>query len=279
LHLHLEQDAAGEQLVMSLHRSILLVCGLVLAACQPVSAAQDAVESSPISTSEPQVDQVAEIQTATVVSTGDGDTLRVNQSGQTLTVRLGCIDSPEPDQPGGQASADRLRELLPRDQAIQLVPIDTDRYGRTVAVVFVNGQSVNLQLVQEGQAVVYPQYLSGCPNSRNDLLAAEETARSAGLGFWAQANPVMPWDWRQGNRISSPPVSPPVAAPVYPTEPSVSFPTEPDTTANWPACVNSDCDCKDFQTQAEAQRVFEAFAGDPFRLDGDFDGRVCEALP
>lgn len=189
-------------------------------------------------------------------------------------MRLGCIDSPEPDQPGGTASADRLRELLPRDQAIQLIPIDIDRYGRTVAVVFINGQSVNLQMVRERQAVVYSQYLSGCPNSRNDLLTAEDAARSARLGVWAEANPVMPWDWRQGSRQAQA-----VDPPSYPTEPSFVYPTEPDTTANWPACVNSDCDCQDFQTQAEAQRVFEAFAGDPFRLDGDHDGGVCEALP
>ncbi len=30
---------------------------------------------------------------ATVVSTGDGDTLRVNDQGQTITVRLGCLDA------------------------------------------------------------------------------------------------------------------------------------------------------------------------------------------
>ncbi len=32
---------------------------------------------------------------ATVVSIGDGDTLRIRQSGQVATIRLACIDSPE----------------------------------------------------------------------------------------------------------------------------------------------------------------------------------------
>ena len=117
-------------------------------------------------------------------------------------------------------------------------------------------------MVQEGQAVVYGQYLSNCPGSRNQLLAAERQARSARRGFWAQSNPIMPWDWRQGDR------------------PSTSAPTAPSgSTANLPACVNSDCDCSNFRTQAEAQQVFNAYPSDPFKLDGDGDGRVCEALP
>ena len=33
--------------------------------------------------------------TATVMSIGDGDTLRLRQAGRLLTVRLACIDAPE----------------------------------------------------------------------------------------------------------------------------------------------------------------------------------------
>ena len=32
---------------------------------------------------------------ATVLSIGDGDTIRVRQAGKALTVRLACIDAPE----------------------------------------------------------------------------------------------------------------------------------------------------------------------------------------
>ena len=32
---------------------------------------------------------------ATVLSTGDGDTIRVRQGERTITVRLACIDAPE----------------------------------------------------------------------------------------------------------------------------------------------------------------------------------------
>lgn len=39
-----------------------------------------------------------------------------------------------------------------------------------------------------------------------------------------------------------------------------------------------DYDCSDFPTQSEAQKVLDAFAGDPYRLDGDRDGIACEDL-
>lgn len=49
--------------------------------------------------------------------------------------------------------------------------------------------------------------------------------------------------------------------------------------AEFPDCVNTDCNCADFDTQNAAQAVLEAFEGDPFRLDGDKDGIACESLP
>ncbi|MEG4857501.1 excalibur calcium-binding domain-containing protein [Microcoleus sp. K1-B6] len=48
--------------------------------------------------------------------------------------------------------------------------------------------------------------------------------------------------------------------------------------ADFPSCVNSDCNCSDFATQAEAQRVLEAYPGDPFKLDRDQDSIACETL-
>ncbi len=47
---------------------------------------------------------------------------------------------------------------------------------------------------------------------------------------------------------------------------------------DFPLCVKSDCNCSDFSTQAEAQRVLENFPGDPFHLDRDRDGIACESL-
>ena len=46
--------------------------------------------------------------------------------------------------------------------------------------------------------------------------------------------------------------------------------------------LGPDRDCRDFKTEAEAQKFFIAVGGpesDPHRLDRDRDGRACEALP
>jgi len=72
-----------------------------------------------------------------------------------------------------------------------------------VAEIYTNGQNINLQLVREGHAVVYTQFLHRCPDTRNALLAAEEQAQQQRLNYWSQDNPVMPWDYRR-NRSSAP---------------------------------------------------------------------------
>ena len=161
---------------------------------------------------------IAQTIPATIVSTGDGDTLRVDRSGGRVTVRLGCIDAPERNQPGGEAAGDRLKDLLPVGTAVQMRGIDVDRYAREVAELYVGDQSINLQLVQEGYAVVYDQYLIGCATTSDQYLEAEQQAMEAGLNFWAQANPTMPWDWRRGETTT----------------------TESGTTADLPSCVDSD---------------------------------------
>lgn len=138
-----------------------------------------------------------------VVSTGDGDTIRVAVGGQTVTVRLACIDAPETAQkPFGKSSTQQLKQLLPVGQAINLRVVNTDRYGRTVAEVFKNGSSVNLQMIRDGQAVVYQRYLNGCSATKEQYLKAEAQAKQQHLGYWNQKNPVMPWDFRRSRHKS-----------------------------------------------------------------------------
>ncbi len=209
--------------------------------------------------------EAAQTITGTVVSVGDGDTIRVSTADKTLTIRLACLDAAEMSQkPYGLAAANRLKQLLPIGRPVSLMIGGKDVHGRTVAKVFAGNTSINLSLVQEGQAVVYPQYLKECPELRDRLLSAEASAKARRLGFWVQPNPVMPWDYRKGVRTATP-------GALIPSTKTFSFPSVKSR-------PNQDYDCKDFSNQAEAQRILNAYPGDPFRLDLDRDGIACESL-
>jgi micrococcal nuclease len=187
---------------------------------------------------------IAQTITGAIVSVGDGDTIRVRTADKTLTVRLSCIDSPElKQQPFGQAAANRLKQLLPVGQLVTVQVVDTDRYGRSVAKVYTGSTSINLALVQEGQAVVYRQYLKGCPELRDRLLAAEAQAKRQRLWLWATANPVMPWDFRKSGTTKA-----------SPSRPQASVQQKPvrSQSRGLLSYVNSDCNCSDFRSQAEA---------------------------
>lgn len=136
--------------------------------------------------------------TATVLSVTDGDTFRVKQGDLLFPVRMACIDAPEKAQEHGKLSTTRLKELLPLGQVVQLRQIARDRYGRIIAEVTVQDRLLNMDLVQEGNAVVYRQYLSGCDANR--YLKSEIEARGKRAGIWSLENPVMPWDYRLRKR-------------------------------------------------------------------------------
>ncbi|MCC5641013.1 thermonuclease family protein [Nostoc sp. CHAB 5844] len=93
--------------------------------------------------------------------------VKVKAGSKTLTVRLACIDAPEIKQsPWGTKSTARLKQLLPVGQSVTLRSVETDKYKRLVAEIFVANRSINVNMVQEGQAVVYQQYLKNCPQSK-----------------------------------------------------------------------------------------------------------------
>jgi endonuclease YncB( thermonuclease family) len=134
---------------------------------------------------------------ATVVSVGDGDTLRVSTGSKPITIRLACIDAPETAQtPYGQQTRAYLQHRLPRGRQVSILPHTTDRYGRTVAEVF-NGININLAMVEDGQAFVFRQYLRGC--NAKEYLDAEYRASRRRYGVWqVEGGITRPWDFRKG---------------------------------------------------------------------------------
>jgi micrococcal nuclease len=127
----------------------------------------------------------------------DGDTLHVLVNGQDLTVRLIGINTPEtvkPDSPVecfGPESSDFAKESLGgRTVTLEFDPSQgtTDRYGRTLAYVWVEepdgGLSLfNLETVSGGYA--YERQYGPDPYAwQDEFESAEQAARSSGAGLW-----------------------------------------------------------------------------------------------
>lgn len=137
---------------------------------------------------------------ATVLSVGDGDTLRVQAGGRAITIRLACIDAPEMAQsPWGQQARAYLMQRLPRGRQVSIQPHTTDRYGRMVAEV-ISDININLVMVEDGQAFAYRRYLSGC--DVKEVLDAEYRASRHRHGVWqVKGGITRPWNFRRGRPL------------------------------------------------------------------------------
>ncbi len=135
--------------------------------------------------------------TGTVVGVHDGDTITLlpdKPGAEQLKVRLAGIDAPEAKQAFGQASKQHLSDLVYKKQVAVLV-VTTDRYGRTVGVVYrpaVGGANVNEEQLRDGMAWHYTSYPTPLVDPRH-----EAAARAAKAGLWEDANPTPPWQFRK----------------------------------------------------------------------------------
>lgn len=84
---------------------------------------------------------------------------------------------------------------------VEVEAIDRDRYGRTVGMVYINGLSVNAELIKAGYAWVYRKFCRNLVCS--DWMRMEVVARGSKVGLWSHPDPVPPWDFRRGERSSS----------------------------------------------------------------------------
>lgn len=134
----------------------------------------------------------------------DGDTLLLlTPGGNRLKVRLYGIDAPEtakPDKPGQPFGGAAKRALLSKvmGKGVSAEVIEIDQYQRPVAVIRYLGRDINREMVAEGMAWAYRQFLQGAYASH--YLDAESRARSGRIGLWRDVNPQPPWEFRQGTR-------------------------------------------------------------------------------
>lgn len=138
-------------------------------------------------------DPIAETESGRAIWVMDGDTLNMQKSDKTWQiVRLYGVDAPEKDQAYGPEATQHLIGLIGRKR-IKIQPAATDRYGRTVAKVYVGKVYVNEEMIRSGSAWWYRQY---APRD-TDLAEAESEAKKGGTGLWANPDPVPPWKFRK----------------------------------------------------------------------------------
>lgn len=125
----------------------------------------------------------------------DGDTFRLNQpSGLFERIRLANIDAPEIKQSYGLLARCFLKKLIDK-KVVEVDIITTDKYGRKVALLYMNGRQINRLLVAEGLAWNYPQY-----STDTILVSVEKSARVHKIGLWQEENPTPPWRFRAERR-------------------------------------------------------------------------------
>ena len=131
---------------------------------------------------------------AEVLRVIDGDSITVRVDQTSYRIRLAEIDAPEMDQAWGEESKSALQEKL-ENQEVAMEIIDVDRFSRLVARVFLNGRQINREMLEEGHAWVYLEYLRD-----ETLLDPEAKAKKKKVGLWASEAAVAPWLWRKRKR-------------------------------------------------------------------------------
>ena len=128
----------------------------------------------------------------------DGDTIKINGE----KIRFGGIDAPEKEQICylngkkffcGKISAQKLKEIIGKNNVKCIKEKNRDRYRRIIAECFVNGNSISKNMVKSGHAFDYAKY------SKNKYSKYQEYAKKNKLGLWKMKFEY-PWLWRKKNK-------------------------------------------------------------------------------
>ncbi len=129
------------------------------------------------------------------VGVSDGDTIKVMHEEEAERIRLYGIDCPERGQAYGQ-KAKQFTSDMTFGKIVDVLPVDTDRYGRTVGWVHVGGRNLNHDLVGVGLAWHYKQYAPDNPELKKFQAEAQKGKR----GLWGDPKPIAPWEYRRSKK-------------------------------------------------------------------------------
>lgn len=124
----------------------------------------------------------------TVTRVSDGDTLWVRPAagGKPLKVRIDGIDAPEICQDHGRAARKALAARV-LGRRLGVLARGQDDYGRTIAVLALDGEDVAGWMVSQGHAWSYGFGRDGGPYARQ-----QAQAQAAARGLFADLNAVAP---------------------------------------------------------------------------------------
>jgi len=153
-------------------RPLSVLVALAVAGCAPATGEEVGDRPADL---EPPADAVD----GEIVRVIDGDSLVIAIDGTDVETRLAGINAPEADECHGSRSSEATRALA--GGVVRVDVVDTDQFGRSVALVWTNSGFVNANLVATGNAIA----ITADNPWASTFVAAEESARSARLGMWA----------------------------------------------------------------------------------------------
>lgn len=132
--------------------------------------------------------------TAKVVGIKDGDTVVVLDSlNNQITLRLAEVDCPEKNQPFGTKAKQFTSDQVYL-KTIKYVVTDTDRYGRSIAMIYYDSDNkyLSAEIIKAGMGWHYKRY-----STSKELADLEISAKKNKKGLWIDNNPIEPSAWRK----------------------------------------------------------------------------------
>lgn len=135
--------------------------------------------------------------TYTLLEVVDGDTIRVkNSEGKEQSVRMIGLDAPESTtmrygyaECFGKESANHLKLLLKDTKEVQiesdLTQTATDKYGRLLGYVVLNGVNLNQKMIEDGYGFEYTYNLPY--KYQSEFKSAQKIASEKKFGLWADS--------------------------------------------------------------------------------------------
>jgi len=123
----------------------------------------------------------------------DGNTIRCHVDGRNVVVRLFGMNAPEeseygrPSQPFAREATTFLADKI-HNAWVGILPIETDKFSRTIGRVLLGEEDVTLAIIKMGLAKASRENLK--EPFLTEYVRAEEEAKKQRLGMWSQGTPL-----------------------------------------------------------------------------------------